>query len=143
MIEEVNKLIDDYSKSIAQELSDIRFWEVEKIKATISTMVKLAMIDCLEIQTIGLEKQKFSLVKEYNTPGIATWKLERLKMQLIEINKKIKEANRLRWEFSQDTDYRNFRDWMRNNGHDDILNHYFTERGKSPSIRKEIKNNQP
>lgn len=143
MIEAINKAVDEYALSISSELSEIRFWEIDKIKAAISTRIKLALIDCIEIQAFEMEADRLRLSTEYQQ---ATAKkdgkaIERLKTKIIEVNHKLKKVKRLRHHLQDEAEYIKLKNFLREKGLENVMNEFF-EKVSPPreSVLLQIKN---
>lgn len=102
----VKDAIDDFAKNIAEEVANIRYYEVDRIKAVASTRLNFAIQELLQLQLLDNEEEKAKLVDQYINPSIPNWKKEKLKRQITALNLEIKKSNRLRATFADYNEYR-------------------------------------
>jgi hypothetical protein len=122
----VRDAIDDFARNIAQEVADIRYYEVDKIKAIAATRLNFAVQELLQLQFLDYEKQKATLVDQFINRHTPNWKKEKLKRQITALNLEMKQNNRLRATFADYNEYRQLSHYIIDKYGKDVL-HDFRE----------------
>lgn len=65
----VENLIDHWSSSLAERLIEIRFIDIDEMKAAMKVHLKSALFDCLKIQLPEVEKKLIEAKRNYVTNG--------------------------------------------------------------------------
>ena len=125
-ITESNKILNDKIESLAKFLSkritEIRFFDVEKVETSIKVHFKNAMIDCLKLQ---VSKTNNELNKLKHSIGAYSG-YERVKRQsrISELKVQLKSENKLYSLLDNDRQAKEMVLWMRKNHPNSILEFY-------------------
>jgi hypothetical protein len=104
--------IDDFAKNIAEEVANIRYYEVDRIKAIAATRLNFAIQELLHFQLLGYEEEKAKLVEVYLDRATPNWKKEKLKKEITALNLVIKKNNRLKTTFADYNEYEQLRHYV-------------------------------
>lgn len=145
-LNKVRAAIEDFAKNIAQEVADIRYYEVDRIKAIASTRLNLAIQELLQLQLLDYEQEKAELVDEYLKSATPNWKKEKLKKEITKLNLVIKQNNRLKATFRDYNEYEQLRHYVIDNfgipAIKDFQDNYLN-RGENAKHIKMRSNNNP
>jgi glutamyl-tRNA reductase len=140
----VRAAIDDFAKNIAQEVADIRYYEVDKIKAIAATRLNFAVQELLQMQFLDYEQEKAKLVDQYIDPHIPNWKKEKLKRQITALNLEMKQNNRLRATFADYNELRQLSHYIIDKYGKEVLhdfrNNYLNKGENATHIRRRTGN---
>ncbi len=87
-----NELIDRWSISLAERLVEIRFIDLDEMKAAISVHIKSALFDCLKIQITETMRKLTETKKHYVNYGGG--KNNHIQAEIISLRQKLKEENK-------------------------------------------------
>jgi hypothetical protein len=111
--DKVRQAIDDFAKSIAEEVANIRYYEVDRIKAVASTRLNMAIQELLQMHLFDLEQEKADLVAAYLDLRTPNWKKERLKKEIAGLNVELKKSRRLKCTFGDYSEYQQLRHYLK------------------------------
>lgn len=135
----VREAIDDFAKNIAEEVADIRYYEVDRIKAIASTRLNLAIQELLQMHLFDLEQEKAQLVDVYLDRNTPNWKKEKLKKEIANLNVELKMSNRLKCTFGDYNEYKQLRHYIKEKIGQDVLDdfaaNYLNKNGNDKHIR--------
>lgn len=97
-MEKIEQQIDKWSENLANRVSEMKLMDIDQLKVSISTYMKLALHDCLKIDISELE-QKLNKKKIIyaNFKGNSKF----LQAEIISIKSKMKERNVMRSQMEQ------------------------------------------
>lgn len=104
--------IDDFANNIAEEISVIRYFEVDKIRAIAITRLIFALQELLQMQLLEYEEERAILKDVYLNPSTPNWKKEKLKKEITKLNLTIKQNNRLKATFADYNEYEQLRHFV-------------------------------
>lgn len=90
---EIENQISFWSSSLSERLLEIRFIDIDEMKAAMSVHLKSALYDCLNIQTSDIEKKLIDAKKRYVSSGGG--KNNHIQGEIIQLRAKLKEQNKL------------------------------------------------
>lgn len=104
--------IEDFAKNIAEEISGIRYYEADRIKAIAATRLLFALQELLKMQLLENEEDRAKLKDVYLNPATPNWKKEKLKKEITKLNLVIKQNNRLKTTFADYNEYEQLRHYV-------------------------------
>lgn len=89
----VEQLIQYWSTSLSERLIEIRFVDVDDMKAAMSSHLRSALFDCLKIQLPETEKKLNEAKRKYVSKHAGNTKI--IQKEIIDLKAKLKEQNKL------------------------------------------------
>ena len=129
----LNERIDIWVESLTERLIEIRFFDVEKIKVSLKSHFKMAMMDSLKIQISKTEAERNEKILMLKTAKGST--ATSLKEIMSKINIKLKSENKLYAELDRDRQAKEMVLWMREKHPQSILDFYNMYDNKFPKTR--------
>lgn len=123
--DEIEARIKTFSDDIAKEIAQKRFYEMEDVRAIAKTRLYLALSEVVEMFVIEMEDERLTLVEQYNNPDVPNWKKEKIKARLSVLNNQHKKYKRANHSFEDYNDYQRLKDYLKRNGHEQILQSFF------------------
>lgn len=87
-----NKLIEQWSESLAERIVEIRFIDLKEMKSAISAHIKAALFDCLKVQITETMRKLAETKKHYVNYGGG--KNNHIQAEIISLKQKLKEENK-------------------------------------------------
>lgn len=92
-IQKVDEIVEQWANLISIEIAERALYNIDENTAFAKTRLLLALMDCLKIEVNEMEDRKRKMVSQYKDAGKSAFELG---VKIGELNKKIKESNRLR-----------------------------------------------
>lgn len=109
MILEVDAYIENWASDLAIRLTEVRYMDVDVIKAAMKTHLKSAIIDCMDLKIGDAEKKINSLKEQIADRSISNQKKWHLMQQIGALNPKKKQANFLKFSIKHHDEYRHLK----------------------------------
>jgi hypothetical protein len=122
--EPIRQAIKDYSRAIAQDLSEIRFWEVDRIQASLYAKIFLALRECISLQSVDVERKRASLAREYSNPQTSKTRKLEIQSELSEVKIALKEHMRLRSRLNAENEKIILVRWLKDNGYGEVFEEF-------------------
>ncbi len=117
-----NELIDYWSKNLTERLVEIRFIDIDDMKAAIRVHVKSALSACLKVQ-LSETKRKLDEVKDHYV-NYGGGRNNHIQAEIISLKQKLKEENKLLSFLDNENKTRELVLWMRKNHEQSLLDFY-------------------
>jgi len=124
---EINKIIEDFAKNIAEEVATKRFYEVDEVKAIATTRLSFALTEILKMQVLEQEDKRAELRAVFNDPGTPIWKRRKVMAELTLLNNEIKKVNKAVAARREFNDYQQLRYFVRQKFGQDTLAEFYSE----------------
>jgi hypothetical protein len=119
---EDEQLIDFWSDQLAKRLIEVRYVDVDVMKASIKVNFKNALFDCLKIQLSNTNEQLIAAKARYNmASGNNTGKIM---AEIISLKKKLKQQNKLYGTMENDKKHGEIYKWMRKHHEQSLIEFY-------------------
>ncbi len=118
----VDDLINYWSEALSERLIEIRYIDMDEMKAAMTVHFKSALVDCLKIQISETEKKLVEAKLNYQNYGGG--KNNYIQIEIIGLKKKLKEQNKLFYELEGDNFKKEMIKWMRINCEKQLLDFY-------------------
>lgn len=92
-MDNVETLISYWSESLSERLVEIRFIDIDEMKAAMKVHLKSALFDCLKIQLPDVEKKLIEAKRNYVTNGGG--RNNHIQDEIIALKAQLKEKNKL------------------------------------------------
>lgn len=126
----VEELIDFWAKSLSDRLIEIRFIDIDEMKASIKVHLKSALFDCLKVQLPQTEQKLIEIKKKYvSHVGGSN---NHIQSEIIHLKQKLKEENKLLAHLDRENQAREMAIWFRKHHESSLIDfykHYDTIRG--------------
>lgn len=133
---EINKIIEDFAKNIAEEIATKRFYEIEEVKAIATTRLALALTEILQKQVLSQEDKRAELRAVFNDPKVPVWKKQKTMAELTKLNTEIKKVNKAVSARKEFDEYQKLRYFIQQRfGHDVLTEFYDSIRNPTPYAR--------
>jgi hypothetical protein len=123
---EIDKIIEDFAKNIAEEVATKRFYEVEEVKAIATTRLTFALTEILKQQVLSQEDKRAELRAIFNDPKTPAWKQRKVMAELTLLNTEIKKVNKAVSARREYDEYQKLRYFVRQKLGQDALNEFYT-----------------
>lgn len=133
--------IENWSDALAERLLEIRFIDIDLMKASMKVHLKSAMMDCLRIQLTETESRLIETKKHYINFGGG--KNNHIQAEIVELKRKKKEQVRLYAKLDIDNQNRELVLWMRKHHESSLLEFYKTLDEKYPKTWLALLTNEP
>jgi hypothetical protein len=139
---EENELIDSWAKSLCERLIEIRFIDLEEMKAALVVHMKSALFDCLKVQISDTRRKLDETKKQYVNHGGG--KNNHIQSEIISLKQRLKQENKFLAHLDRENQGRELVLWMRKYHEQSLLDFYKYYDTVSGIDRKRpnIKNNQ-
>lgn len=124
---EINKIIEDFAKNIADEVATKRFYEVEEVKAIATTRLSLALTEILQMQVLSQEDKRAELRAIFNDPKTPPWKQRKVMAELTVLNTEIKKVNKAVTARKEYNEYQKLRHFVKERFGYDVLIEFYKE----------------
>lgn len=128
---EFEKQIDYWSSSLAKRLVEIRFIDLDEMKAAMKAHLKSAMMDCIKVQLIATEQKLVDKKLHYAKHGGG--KNNHIQSEIISLRRKLKEENKLYAELDVENQNKELILWMRRFNEKSLLDFYADYRKRFPT----------
>ena len=118
----VENLIDQWSKSLSERLIEIRFIDIDDMKAAMKVHLKSAIFDCLKIQLPDTEQALIAAKNHYVTYGGGS--NNHIQSNIITLKQKLKEENKLFAHLDRDNCAKEMALWMRKHHEQSLIEFY-------------------
>lgn len=138
---EMDNIIADFAKNIAEEVATKRFYEIDEVKAIATTRLSLALSEILKMQVLSQEDKRAELRAVFNDPRTPVWKKQKVMAALSKLNTEIKKVNKAVTARRDFDEYQKFRYFVQQRFGYDILKEFYiklnSEQANNSSLSKE------
>lgn len=129
----IDKKIETWSELLANRLIEIRFVDMDEMKAAIKTHIKASLYECLKAQIPETER-KLNQLKIRQAGGGNTLPLQ---AEIVAMNQKRKEENEVYAKMDRENQGREMALWMRKYHNESIEEFYkmYNEKYPRPNVR--------
>lgn len=124
---EINKVIEDFAKNIAEEVATKRFYQIDEVKAIATTRLSLALTEILQMQVLSQEDKRAALRAVFNDPGTPKWKKNKVMAELAILNTEIKKTNKAVTARKDFDEYQKFRYFIQQRFGYNVLTDFYEE----------------
>jgi hypothetical protein len=124
---EIDKIIEDFAKNIAEEIATKRFYEVDEVKAIATTRLSFALAEILKMQVLEQEDKRAELRAVFNDPKTPIWKRRKVMAELTLLNNEIKKVNKAVSARKDFDEYQKLRYFVRQKFGYDALSEFYNE----------------
>ncbi len=118
----IEENIEVWANSLTERVIEIKHFDVEQMKTSIATHIKLALHDCLKMQISETEKKLVSM--KVIMGHWAGGSQEEIKSRIVKLKAELKEQNKARSEIEQIEKLKEVLSWM-NEKHPESLNDFY------------------
>lgn len=120
-ISKIRETISSFAKSIAVEVADKRYYNVDEIKLIAETRLEFALWDIVQINVLLFESEKERLIVEYTDPSTPNWRKQKLQGEIRRIGNAKKKFNRVHSSLSDYNEYRQLKTFVTTKFGEEVL----------------------
>lgn len=124
---EINRVIEDFAKNIAEEVATKRFYEIDEVKAIATTRLSLALTEILQMQVLEQEDKRAQLTAVFTDPKTPKWKRQKVMGELATLNAEIKKVNKAVAARKDFNEYQRLRYFVQHRYGYDVLTEFYNE----------------
>jgi len=122
---EINKIIEDYAKNIADEVAYKRFYEIDEVKAIAKTRLSFALTEILKLSVSEYENEAVRLKEIYTDPKTCGKEKFAIGGQLSVLNNKIKKYKKAKVAQEEGEEYRMLKKFVKDRFGPEALVEFF------------------
>lgn len=109
MIQEVDTYIEGWANDLATRLTEIRYMDIDVIKASMKAHLRSAIVDCMDLKIGDAEKKINELKEKIASPATSNQKKWHLMQQIGALKPEKKAANFLKFSIRHHDEYRHLK----------------------------------
>jgi hypothetical protein len=124
--QEINRIIEDFAKNIAEEVATKRFYEIEEVKAIATTRLSFALTEILRVSVSIYEDEAAKLKAIYTHPDTNGKEKFEIGGQLAVLNHKIKKFKKAKVAQEEGEEYNKLKIFVKHRFGQEVLAEFFT-----------------